>query len=350
MQHKRGIPLGHPFGVPVLLHASWLPAAGLLVAHLVVTVLGAYGLVAATALAAAAAAGVMASVLGQELVQAWTALARGRKLAGITLYPFGGIPRYKREADHAGEEVLVALSGPLTSGVLGVALYLASGRLSPPVSSVLWTLGVANITLAAVNLVPGLPFDGGRMMRDALWRPSGNRYQATRTAARVGQMTGIVLLAAGTAAFAIDPSEQLGGAALWAAVLGLLAVSLASSELRAEAVVTTLGRGTAGEWARPFSARVDLDDVVPDGDGPFAVSDDGRLAGIIPRAAPGRVARNVMVPWRRELSCAVGDPIAGALERLGSARGGVVVVLDERGVVRGVLSREGVRSRLGGVH
>jgi CBS domain-containing protein len=116
---------------------------------------------------------------------------------------------------------------------------------------------------------------------------------------------------------------------------------------RAAAAASVLDGGAAGDWVRPFTGRVSMHDRVPATAGPAAVSDKGRLAGVVFGSTNDlRAAREAMVRWTPDLTCAASDPLSTALERMSATGAGLVVVLDERGVVKGVLTEETVQDHL----
>lgn len=348
MQHERGVRVGRPTGLRIVIHRSWVPAAALGCAHLTVGVFGAYDLVPALSLSIVTLAGVLGSVIVHELAHAGPARGRRTGVIDVTVYPFGGVTRYANEPDDPVPDAVVALSGIAASALLGGACYAASTYVPGPAGRALWALGIWNAAFAALNLIPGLPLDGGRFARAVLWARSGSKPAATRTAARWGQLAGTTLLAAGVLLFLRDPSAQAGWAGLWLAVAGLFVLYTATGIRRATRLEAALEGRTAGAWARPFAGRLRMDDVVPAADGLFAVADGGRLAGIASGTRAGTLAREAMVPWSSGLSCSASDPLPTALHRMAASGAGAVVVLDERGVVRGVLSSDGVRAQIRG--
>jgi len=128
----------------------------------------------------------------------------------------------------------------------------------------------------------------------------------------------------------------------------VIAVRAARGARRASAVAAALD-APVGSWATPFAGRVLINQPIPAGQGLFAVADGGRLAGIAPASAAGVLARDAMVHWSPDIACRVTDPVKVALRRMAQGGADVVVVLDEGGVARGVLSSDGVGERLRGV-
>ena len=148
---------------------------------------------------------VFACVLAHELSHALTAKRFGIQTRDITLYPFGGIASIMAQPSAKGE-LVIALAGPLMNIVIGAALYPFTNL--PAVSQqdiatipLVDRLFITNIGLAAFNLLPALPMDGGRVLRALLGLIKVK--QPTRVAARVSQA--LCLLMAGTAIYTEQP-------------------------------------------------------------------------------------------------------------------------------------------------
>jgi Zn-dependent protease len=200
---RRGIGLGRPLGVPVRLDLSWF--AGLAVVVALSRELWAPALagVAAAAWSVLFAVGFFACVLLHELAHALVARTVGVPTTEIRLFVFGGVARIAGEPADAGGEALVAMAGPLASVTLAGLLALAGWDLPGPAGDLLAWLSMANLVVAAFNLLPGFPLDGGRVARALVWRLTGRRLLATRVAALLGRVLAAVLVAGGA------------GAALW---------------------------------------------------------------------------------------------------------------------------------------
>ena len=121
-----------------------------------------------------------ASVLLHELGHSLVALLQGIKVNSITLFLFGGIASIEQESKTPGQAFQVAIAGPAVSLLL-FALFFSFNKIVPTTGLIkVLTLDVAriNLVLALFNLIPGLPLDGGQVFKAALWKLTGNRFQA----------------------------------------------------------------------------------------------------------------------------------------------------------------------------
>ena len=186
---QHGFVVARPFGIPVYVSPYWFIIAGVFI------VIYANDLSAALSgnmryvVAAAFVVLLYVSVLVHELSHSVVARGFGLPVRRILLYPLGGVSEIEREAPTPGREFAVAAAGPALSLVLGVvgwgltqvAPYGVTGAL-------IRQLMFANFVVAAFNLLPGLPLDGGRMLRAVIWKVTGRPDAATIAAAWVGRV------------------------------------------------------------------------------------------------------------------------------------------------------------------
>ncbi|MBI4260949.1 MAG: site-2 protease family protein [Actinobacteria bacterium] len=246
--------IGRMLGVRVFLHLSWFPvyaAFTLLVAH--EFGLAYPGLGRGVRLGMGAACGLLffGSLLAHELAHAVVARRRGVAVRGITLFMFGGVAEIGGEARTPADEFAIALVGPATSlflgGVFAVASFLAGLARLDPVEGVVTVAAVANVVVALFNLVPGLPLDGGRLLRAGVWRVTGSRRRATRVASAGGAAVSAALTALG---LWLLVTGRWAGAwyVLVGWFLGTLALrSLAPARDRRAGVALGTGEGQAAE-------------------------------------------------------------------------------------------------------
>ncbi|PWR16562.1 site-2 protease family protein, partial [Micromonospora sicca] len=155
-----------------------------------------------------AAAGLSAAVvfflglLAHEVAHAVIAKRNGIAVEGITLWLFGGVSELRGEARDPGAELRIAGIGPLVSLIIGlffggIAMLLAlAGAHGLLLGSLAWLAGI-NILLAIFNVLPAAPLDGGRLLRAAVWKATGDRTKASVVAARAGWVLGALLIGLG---------------------------------------------------------------------------------------------------------------------------------------------------------
>ncbi|WP_245857954.1 site-2 protease family protein [Mumia flava] len=190
--------IGEVGGVDVLVRSSWL-----LVAVLIAFVLGptietiAPGLGILTYVAGLAFAILLyLSVLLHEISHALAAKRFGYDVRSVTLNFLGGVTEIAGEPDTPGREFWIAIVGPLTSLAVGGAAWLAS--LVMPDGLLLFAfvaLAVANGVVGVLNLLPGLPLDGGRVFRAIVWKITGNEHTGSLAAGLGGRVIALLALA-----------------------------------------------------------------------------------------------------------------------------------------------------------
>ncbi|MEU5194731.1 site-2 protease family protein [Streptomyces scabiei] len=193
-----GILMGRPFGVPVYVAPSWFLVAALITwvfggqLDRVLPELGAARYLVALFFAVA----FYASVLVHELAHTIAALRYKLPVRRIQLQFFGGVSEIEKESETPGREFVLAFVGPLLSLVLAGVFYLALLAVEPgTVPGVLLAgLMVSNLIVAAFNLLPGLPLDGGRMLRAVVWKITGSPMSGTVAAAWVGRALALSVL------------------------------------------------------------------------------------------------------------------------------------------------------------
>ena len=152
-----------------------------------------------TIIGAVAAIGLFASVLLHELGHSWMARRYDIPISSITLWIFGGVASLERLPREWNREFWIAIAGPVVSVLLGLFCYvamIATPSALPMVVFLTGWLAVTNLVLAAFNMLPAFPMDGGRILRALLAR-NHPYVDATRTAARVGQWMALFLAIVG---------------------------------------------------------------------------------------------------------------------------------------------------------
>lgn len=193
-----GILMGRPFGVPVYVAPSWFLVAALITwvfggqLDRVLPDLGALRYLIALFFAVA----FYASVLVHELAHTVAALRFKLPVRRIQLQFFGGVSEIEKEAETPGREFVLAFVGPLLSLVLAGIFYAGMQAVEPgTVPGVLLAgLMISNLIVAAFNLLPGLPLDGGRMLRALVWKVTGRPMTGTVFAAWTGRALAVAVL------------------------------------------------------------------------------------------------------------------------------------------------------------
>jgi Zn-dependent protease/CBS domain-containing protein len=229
---QHGFVVARPFGIPVYVSPYWFVIAGVFILiyanDLSTSLNGSLRYI----VAAAFVVELYVSVLVHELLHAVVARGFGLPVRRIMLYPLSGATEIERDAPTPGREFAVAAAGPALNLVLGglgwglaqVAPYGVTGVL-------IRQLMFVNLIVAAFNLLPGLPLDGGRMLRAVIWKVTGRPGQATIAAAWVGR-----ILALGLLAIPFFSGSLVGGdivSTLWVVVIAAFMWTGASQSIKA---------------------------------------------------------------------------------------------------------------------
>jgi Zn-dependent protease/CBS domain-containing protein len=189
-----GIVIARPFGIPVLISPYWFVIAGVFIFiyanDLAATLRGDTRFVVAAAFVVL----LYLSVLVHELSHSLVARGFGLPVRRILLYPLGGFSEIEREPQTPGREFLVSAAGPALSLSLAAVGYglmqvVPTGIAGTLVSQLRW----ANLIVGVFNLLPGLPLDGGRMLRAAIWKVTGRPATSTIAAAWAGRVIAVGL-------------------------------------------------------------------------------------------------------------------------------------------------------------
>ena len=190
-------------------------------------------------LALATALLLFVSVLLHELGHSFAAIAQGVKVRSITLFLLGGVASIERESTTARGALIVAAAGPLVSLVLAAGLIGASHgatHLSPPLGAMVSQLAELNLVLGLFNLLPGLPLDGGLILKALVWQWTGSHRRGVQVATASGLM--LSLLAIGLGTVVLLRSGSVGG--LWLILLGWFGFGAARNQTQSQALQTVL--------------------------------------------------------------------------------------------------------------
>lgn len=140
------------------------------------------------------------SVVLHEFGHSFVAMHHGVKVNSITLFFLGGVANTESECKTPRGEFLMAAAGPAVSLLLGAALLLGkhgASHLSPALGEMAQRLGELNLVLALFNLLPGLPLDGGRILKALVWKVSGSQRRGVEVANGFGRFLSLVALGLG---------------------------------------------------------------------------------------------------------------------------------------------------------
>ncbi|MBM9459054.1 site-2 protease family protein [Nocardioides sp. zg-536] len=242
--------IGRIAGSDVLVSSSWFLIAAL-IAYLmgprveqVQAGLGAWKYVVGLAFAIA----LYLAILLHEASHALVARRLGFRVESITLHFLGGATAISGEARRPRQEFWIAVVGPLTSLAVGAVALVACLAMPPGLTRLLLEgLAGANLLIGVLNLVPGLPLDGGRVLKAGVWAATGRSYIGTVAAAWGGRITALAV-----AAWAILAANA--GALVDPLLLTIVALFLwvgASQSLHTARVVERLSGLDAKTLARP---------------------------------------------------------------------------------------------------
>ena len=355
------------FGIDINIHFSWILIFFLVVLNLADSFPQQFpqwsdqkGLV----VAAITAFLFFGSVLGHELAHSLVARRFQMSVSSITLFLLGGVANLRKEPPSAKAEFFMAIAGPATSVLIGAVglgvAYLIDPRAvalsnAEAVQAVAFYLGTVNLYLAAFNMIPGFPLDGGRVLRSAIWAITGDRTKATTIAARGGQ---VVALAFGVfVIYEVIVLHEASG--LWLGLIAYFLWNAATSSLQQERITSVLGGAKVGPLMMTdfkstppgvMVGQVIRDFVLPMNLRAIPVVSGDRLTGLVTigdlrKIDQARWAETpvdaVMTPASELPTVSPDDPLATALERFGTTELPLLPVVKDGRLV-GVLYRESV--------
>jgi Zn-dependent protease/CBS domain-containing protein len=333
------------FGIQFTANWSWVLLFALLVYVAFSTFRGlrlGFSQVELWALALIAAVLAVVSLYAHELAHALVARAYGIPVRTISLFLLGGMAHITRESPTPRAEFLIAVSGPVTSLVLGGVAALVSWSLwglAPAVAVLGLWLATMNIPLGVFNLVPAFPLDGGRVLRGLLWSAGQDMAWASKISARVGQLAAIGLLFSGIWILFDGSTGALGG--LWLILIAWFMYAGASSSQYATAFQESLRRLTvasvmdrdfgkvqAGLSVQAFADEHLLELQTPAAPRAFAVYRDDYLVGLLSLRELGRIP---MQSWAQTSIERAMQPIesAPAMEPSAPALGALHLIVEE---------------------
>jgi Zn-dependent protease len=354
---KTGWKVGTIFGIPLHLDPSWFLivafSAYIYGSNWQSTPWGATGTAWIAGLIMALS--LFASVLLHELGHSLVARSQGITVNSITLFLFGGIASIDQESKTPLQAFQVAIAGPTVSFALFILLSLLTLLPLPaPAQAIITQLAGLNFILALFNMIPGLPLDGGQVLKAAIWKATGSRIKGVRWAAKIGQTLGWFALILGIAAC----FTPLGTRFLWIALLGWFGIRNASayssiSDLQEALLHLKAASAISREFRvvdthltlRQFADKYLLD--TPETTTYYAAS-EGRYRGLIPPEALRDVERSLWETKTLELILQPLDtlptlpesaPLTQVIDQLETRALRRLTILTPAGAVAGVIDR-----------
>ena len=370
-----GIPIGRFFGIEVKLHWSWfiifLWITWVLATDYFPSVDDYQDWSTATCWVIGSATSILffVSVLAHELAHSLVAKAAGLKVSAITLFIFGGVSQLTEEPKSPSVEFRLAVAGPGTSLAIGAAcwgIFFATRYSASPVAGMTFWLGYMNVILAAFNMIPGFPLDGGRVLRSLIWWRSRNLRRSTRIASIVGRSFGYLFIFGGIALVFI--SQYATGLSL--VIVGWILENAAAGSYRQMALQDILRGHKVSEVmtqdCEVVPSTITLEQLVNDhilvsGRRCYSVVDFGRALGLVTahdvRAVerklwPVKTVREIMTPIDKMRQARPDDDLSSVMYLLVEQGVDQVPVLQDSNVV-GIVWRDSLltfvhlRSELG---
>jgi Zn-dependent protease/predicted transcriptional regulator len=362
MVRGTGLKIGRVFGIPIYLHPSWFIIFLLVVpalARLFGTKNPGWPSTESWATAIAASLLFFASVILHELGHSVVALRYKIPVVSITLFVFGGLARIGREPDKPKQEFNIAIAGPLVSVALAGIFYSLT-RIFPKIDLV-GTIGgwlaSVNLFMGLLNLAPGFPLDGGRILRAAAWAVTGSFSRATRIASTSGKVIAYALiLGGGFYALRVDLVNGI-----WFAFIGWFLLTAAQESYAQVAIREALAGLHAADIMSldlPTVPRdISLEEyghlVLRTGRRCHLVASDGKLSGLMTTHALNNIHREewqntsvqaAMLPLDKVRWAAPEEPVLSVLDRMQSEDINQMPVLqsDPDPHVVGIVSRDSI--------
>jgi CBS domain-containing protein len=270
-----------------------------------------------------------------------------------------------REATKASAELKMAAAGPACSlaigGIFGIVWLFTKG-IAPPIAEMAIWLALINASLAAFNLIPGFPLDGGRVFRALMWYFSGNYKRSTLVATRLGQGVAYAFILGGIliiflSLFGLHPFSSYWFDGLWIVFIGWFLNNAASMNYRQVQWREALHGLTASQIMTSdyvivppgiTVSQVVQEHALPKGHSLFLVTEEDRFKGIltlrniksVPRAKWDTTqVEKIMTPAERLKVASPEQDGLSVAEQMDENKTNQMLVVSE-GRVMGVVSRD----------
>ena len=358
-----GVPLGRVFGIPILVSPWWFLIAAIITIQVAPYVEQHYDVQRGAAYVVAFGFVVLlyGSVLLHELGHSLVARALGLPVRRIVLQLLGGVSEITKEPETAGREYLISAAGPMVSVLLaGVGWAVLLEMPEDTVAQLLVAnFAIVNGMVAVFNLLPGLPLDGGRLLRAVLWHLAHDPLRATQIAAWVGRGLAVLVAAAPLVVATVSRREVTFFQSFYLLLLAFFIWGSASGALAQARMRSVLPRLSARELTRralPVRADTPLAEAIRRAQGASAralviVDGDGRPTALVSESAVAALPQERR-PWVpvSDFARAVDDEVVldadlqgeALIEAVQSAPASEYLVVERGGRVYGVLAQADV--------
>ncbi len=305
--------------------------------------------------------------LAHELAHAFSARALGFPVHKVVLQLLGGVTQYERTRQAPMAEAVVAASGPITTFAVAGVCFAATKVLDPAsaAAAVARALTWANVFIGVYNSLPGIPLDGGNVLRCLIWAGTGSERTGTLAAAWVGRGVALLTLLSPLILSMLVGSRPELLVYVIAALVAAMLWSGASAQLRSVELRSRAGTLSAGGLARraiPVDRDLPLAEairrataagagalVVVDATGaPVGIGQQDAIAAVPEQRRPWVSVSSVSRPI--DADTAVSQDLSGTDLLTEVSRRGreELLVLDRQGLVYGVLLIVDIESALRG--
>jgi len=366
------IRVGNLFGIPFFINPSWFIVFGLVTLFYSSDLSAMFSLGGALPLVLGMLTALLmfSSVLLHELGHSAAAIRQGIEVKSITLFIFGGIASLGEESKTPEGAFWVAIAGPLVSFIL-FGLFAGIGLFTPisgPLAAIVSLLAYINLVLGVFNLIPGLPLDGGNVLKSIVWKITGKPYKGIAFASRVGQVIGWLGIALGANAI-LGVTEQFGISLIgspWTLLIGWFLLQNAGRSAQSAAVQEQLSGLTAADAIYEPSPVVQGDLSLREFANQYIIGSDTAWKKYVvvdsDRHLVGEVLVDALkavptmdwwdVPVRDLVQPAdlpqvlASEPLIEVLPQLAEETVATILVITESNSVVGILERESVFKRL----
>jgi Zn-dependent protease/CBS domain-containing protein len=359
---RGNISLGRVFGIPLRLHYTWFIIFALVTYSLVLYPSEhPYPIEQRIILGILTSLLFFASIITHELAHSILAIRNNIPVKEITLFVFGGVSQITKEATHPRAELSIAIVGPLTSLALAGIFYglhlLLAGTQQILAASLMQWLALINVILAAFNLIPGFPLDGGRIFRALVWQRTHDYHRATRIATKVGQGIAYAFIAGGFVLIIFSPQYWLNG--MWLIFIGWFLNDAARAShqqvLLRDALTGITARQVTDYGCPLIPPHLNLMELVqqyilPTGRSCFLISWGAELEGMVTLQQIKKVPRsrwaitlvqNIMTPASKLKVAYADQDILSVLQEMNGESANHIPVI-EAGKVIGIINREDI--------